>query len=158
MRFNMKNNKKVLLGFVMSLILIFTISIDNNAYAERSMDIQRVNIEAEILKDGTLTIKEYRTIYFEGQYNGFYQNLNMEPGVNITDIKVSEDGSPYQYNPGNDYGPPGTYLTKDEGNSILVDWSIDAFDETRTFLLEYKVHNQVKIHDDIGELNYMFLG
>jgi len=158
MRFNMKNNNKVLLVFVMSLILIFTISIDNNAYAERSMDLQRVNIEAEILKNGTMVVNEYRTIYFDGQYNGFYQNLKMEPGVSISDIKVSEDGVPYQFNPGDDYGPPGTYLTKDEGNSILVDWSIDAFNEKRTFLLQYKVHNQVKIHDDIGELYYQFIG
>jgi uncharacterized membrane protein len=153
----MIKNKKILLIFVISLILIISTSIEN-AYADRSMDIERVIIDAEILNDGTLVIKERRTIYFEGQYNGYYQNLVMEPGVGISDIKVSENGTPYEYNPGDDYGPPGTYLTKNEGSSILVDWSIDAFNETRTFLLEYKVHNQVKIHDDIGELYYKFIG
>jgi uncharacterized membrane protein len=157
MRLNMIKNKKILLVFVISFILIISTSMEN-AYADRSMDIERVIIDAEILNDGTLVIKEKRTIYFEGQYNGYYQNLVMEPGVDISDIKVSENGNPYEYNPGDDYGPPGTYLTKNEGSSILVDWSIDAFNETRTFLLEYKVHNQVKIHDDIGELYYKFIG
>jgi hypothetical protein len=111
MRLNMIKNKKILLIFVISLILIISTSIEN-AYADRSMDIERVIIDAEILNDGTLVIKERRTIYFEGQYNGYYQNLVMEPGVGISDIKVSENGNPYEYNPGDDYGPPGTYLTK----------------------------------------------
>ncbi len=154
----MKINKRVYIFLVLSFILVVLFSNNIDVYAEKSMDIQRVNIEAEILKDGTMVVNEYRTIYFEGQYNGFYQNLKLDRGVSITDIEVSENGTLYQYNPGNDYGPPGTYLTKDEGNNILVDWSIDAYNETRTFLLEYKVHNQVKIHDDIGELYYQFIG
>src|SRR6056297_3618435 len=131
----MKINKRVYIFLVLSFILVVLFSNNIDVYAEKSMDIQRVNIEAEILKDGTMVVNEYRTIYFEGQYNGFYQNLKLDRGVSITDIKVSENGTPYQYNPGTEYGSPGTYLTKDEGNSILVDWSINADNESRTFLL-----------------------
>jgi uncharacterized membrane protein len=141
--------------FVFFLLLLFT---GKEGYATRSMDINNVTITAEVLPDGTMLIQEERTINFQGQHNGFFQNLRMDPGVSITDVVVSENGMNYTYNPGYDYGPVGTYLTRDEPNNIHVDWSIDAFNQTRTFLLTYKVHNQIKLHNDVGELYYKFIG
>lgn len=144
-----------LFGFVFLVLLLFTVE---EGYATKSMDINKVTITAEVLTDGTMLIQEERTIDFQGQHNGFFQNLRMDPGVSITDVVVSENGVNYTYNPGNDYGPVGTYLTRSEPNNIHVDWSIDAYNQTRTFLLTYKVHNQIKLHNDVGELYYKFIG
>ncbi|MBV1759034.1 MAG: DUF2207 domain-containing protein [Dethiosulfatibacter sp.] len=152
----LKNKTHLLVfGFVFFMLLLFT---SKEGYATKSMDINKVAITAEVLKDGTMLIQEERTIVFQGQHNGFFQNLRMDPGVSITDVAVSENGVNYTYNPGYDYGPVGTYLTRTEPNNIHVDWSIDAFNQTRTFLLTYKVHNQIKLHNDVGELYYKFVG
>ena len=71
---------------------------------------------------------------------------------------VSENGQAYEFNPGTDYGPPGTYLVKEEGDDLLIDWSIDAEDETRTFEVSYRVLNVVKIHQDVAEFYRKFVG
>ncbi|HNX29861.1 MAG TPA: DUF2207 domain-containing protein, partial [Syntrophomonadaceae bacterium] len=76
----------------------------------------------------------------------------------ITEVQVSENGQPYTFNPGTEYGPVGTYLTKYEAGDILIDWSIDAYDQVRTFDVSYRVVNAVKIHSDVAELYRKFVG
>ncbi|QUH26479.1 DUF2207 domain-containing protein [Serpentinicella alkaliphila] len=152
----MSNSKKIFRLF--SLIVFLFIYSSNIAYANRSLSIDKVYINVEILKDGTMVIQEERQITFNGQYNGFFQEVDKDKGVNIKDIRVLENGIPYEFNPTTTYGPPGTYLVRDQLNLVHIDWSIDALNETRTFVVEYIVENQPKIHKDIGELYYKFIG
>ncbi|MBN2285788.1 MAG: DUF2207 domain-containing protein [Tissierellales bacterium] len=155
MSFNKRKSSSLIL-FCIALLLLLPLSM--TVYADKSLDINQVDIRAEILSDGTIWIQESRTFEFNGQHNGVFQNLRTDPGVYITDITVTENGVSYLYNPGTSYGPTGTYLTRFEPNNVHVDWSIDAYDETRTFLLSYYVHQQVRLHDDIGEIYYKFIG
>ncbi len=149
--------KKMIKTIFIACLMVLMFS-GSPVHANRSLEIQQVNIQAEIFSDGTMAVQETRTIRFNGQYNGFFQNLRMDPGVKITDVQVFEEDTPFTYNPGSDYGPPGTYLVRPEDNNLHVDWSIDAYNETRTYLLSYVVHNQVMLHDDVAEINYQFIG
>lgn len=123
----------------------------------RSLSMQQVIVDAEALPDASLQVTERLTIKFSGQWNGFYIKIP-QGDTPIADVVVREKGQPYTFNPSTDYGPPGTYLLKTEGSQMLIDWSISARDEVRTFDVSYRVKNAVKIHNDAAELYRKFIG
>ncbi len=127
------------------------------ALAERSLTMEQIIVDARVLPDASMQVTEKITVDFSGKWEGFYVKIPVGD-TPIVDVTVSEQGQPYEYNPGTDYGPPGTFLTKSEGNNILIDWSIDAYDQVRTFEVSYRVVNAVKIHNDVAELYRKFIG
>lgn len=140
----------------MILILVFSINTEK-AYA-RSLEYLEINIEAEMNRDGSVSIVENRTVKMNGKWEGFYYYILLNQDIEIVDILVSENGVPYIYNPGTEYGEVGTYLIKSDKDRVLIDWSIDAKDEIRTFELSYRVNNLVKVYNDIAEFYYQFIG
>lgn len=127
------------------------------SFADRSLSMQTLDIRAEIMPDASMKVVESITVDFSGQWNGFYVQIP-EGNTPIVDVTVSENGQSYTFNPGTEYGPPGTFLIKQEGADKLIDWSIDAYDMARTFELSYTVVNAVKIHSDVAELYRKFVG
>ncbi len=150
-----KNHRRllgILFGCFVSLNLVAGI-----AFAGRSLSIESVAIEARVLPDATLDVIERITVNFSGTWNGFFVKIP-QGNTPVENVMVSEKGHPYAFNPGSDYGPPGTFLTKPEGDELLIDWSIAATNETRSFDVSYKVTNAVKIHADTAELYRKFVG
>lgn len=142
----------LLLGILLTLVFV-----SGPAQAERSFDITQINVNAEILPDATMQVTEYISIDFTGQWNGFFRTIPKDYS-HIVEVVVFENGKAYSFNPTAEYGPPGTYLVQDQGDSVLIDWSIDALDESRTFAISYRVLNAVKIHNDAAELYRKFIG
>ena len=140
----------------LALVLLLLI-LPVTALADRSLSMKEVSVEAQLLPDASMRVVERITVDFSGAWNGFYVKIPQGQSP-IREISVSENGKAYQYQPGTDYGPPGTYLTKTEGNNILIDWSISASDEVRTFELSYRVINAVSLHTDTAELYRKFIG
>ena len=143
-----------LIAFIFFLIIV---SFFNTAKAERSIEIKDIKIEAQILNDASMNVTEKITVYFNGKWNGFYINIAQSNNNVISDIIVSENNQPYKFNQGSKYGPPGTYLTKKDNDKIIVDWSINAENQQRIFVVSYKVSNAVKIHNDIAEFYRKFI-
>ncbi len=127
------------------------------ALADRSLTMDQIIVDAQVLPDASMQVTERITVDFSGQWNGFYVKIP-QGNTPIVEVQVSENGQPYEFNPGTEYGPPGTYLTKSEGGDILIDWSIDAYDQVRTFDVSYRVINAVKIYQDTAELYRKFIG
>ncbi|KUG03349.1 hypothetical protein ASZ90_019235 [hydrocarbon metagenome] len=150
--------RKYRIGFLSLLMgLLLAISIlPGSALADRSLSLEQVVVDAQVLPDASMQVTERITVDFSGQWNGFYIKIP-QGDTPIIEVAVSENGQPYQFNPGTEYGPPGTYLTKTEGNQILIDWSISAADQVRTFDVSYRVLNAVKIHSDVAELYRKFI-
>lgn len=113
--------------------------------------------EAELLPDGSMQVTEHITVTFHGSYEGYYVTIPLD-NAPLSDIVVAENNTPYQFNPGTDYGPPGTYLVKQEGNQVTIDWSIKASDEQRTFAVSYRVNGLIKLHNDVAEFYRKFVG
>lgn len=141
---------------VLFLSLSLFLAFAGIAYADRSFDMEHVDIEAQLLPDASMRVTEKLTIDFSGQWNGFFVKIP-QGDTPVKEILVSENGQPYKFNPGTEYGPPGTYLVKQEGNQVVIDWSIAAQDESRTFEVSYRVVNAVKIHNDTAELYRKFV-
>lgn len=124
----------------------------------RTLEMESVSHNLTIHPDASVTVTEYLTVKFNGQWNGFYRDIPEDYGTMLADIAVTENGQAYQFNPGTEYGPPGTFLVKRSNNNATIDWSINAQDETRVFILRYRVLNAVKIHNDTAEFYRKFIG
>ncbi len=135
------------------LIVLFPVSVQ----AERSLTMEKIMVDAQVLPDASMQVTEHITVDFSGKWEGFYVKIP-QGNTPIVNVVVSENGQAYEFNPGTDYGPPGTYLTKLEGNDILIDWSIETYGGKRTFEVSYLVQNAVQVHDDVAELYRKFIG
>lgn len=127
------------------------------ALADRSLTMDQIIVDAIVFPDASMLVTERITVDFSGQWNGFYVKIP-QGNSPITEVQVSENGQPYEFNPGTEYGPPGTFLIKYEGDDILIDWSINAYNQVCTFDVSYRVVNAVKIHSDVAELYRKFIG
>ncbi|NMB34853.1 MAG: DUF2207 domain-containing protein [Firmicutes bacterium] len=127
------------------------------AQVARSFPVEQVAIEAEILPDASLAVTENITVDFSGWFKGFFVKIP-RGDTPIEDISVKENGEPYTFNPGDGYAPPGRWLIKAEGDRFLIDWSIAAADEVRTFEVSYRIIDAVKIHEDTAKLYRKFIG
>lgn len=157
----MKNNeirRRKLKSCIFVLILgLMLIGFADTSGADRIFTMQKVVVDAVVLPDCTMQVTERLTVDFNGHWNGFYINIPRSDSP-VTDVVVSENGKPYTFNPGTKYGPPGTYLIKNENSKTTIDWSIDATDELRAFDISYHVVNAVKVHNDAAELYRKFIG
>lgn len=144
------------ISLLVGLILVVTLA-PTVALADRSLTMEQIMVDAQVLPDASMLVTEHITVDFSGRWEGFFVKIP-QGDTPIVDVVVSENGQAYEFNPGTDYGPPGTYLTKLEGNDILIDWSIDTYGGKRIFDVSYRVINAVKIHNDVAELYRKFIG
>ncbi|MFY9115459.1 MAG: DUF2207 domain-containing protein [Dethiobacteria bacterium] len=113
--------------------------------------------DAELLPDGSMLVTEHITVTFNGTYEGYFISIP-RGSTPLSDILVSENGVAYNFNPGMEYEPPGTFLIKHESDDIIIDWSIDATDVQRTFDVSYRVNDLVTVHDDVADFYRKFIG
>lgn len=154
----MKKSKKIACIFFFLLFLITIMPFFSASMEAKTFALPEVYIEAEIHPDGSLQVQEQWTVEFLGKASGFFRWLPLEPPLSIVDISVSEEGEPYKFNPGAHHGPAGTFFVKEKEDEVLVDWSFEAQEEERTFTLAYRLENLIKVHDDVAELYYKFIG
>jgi len=148
---------KIYRNLIALIFFLIIVSFFTTVKAERSIELKDIKIEAQILNDASMNVTEKITVNFNGKWNGFYINIAQNNTNVINDIIVSENNQPYKFNQGSKYGPPGTYLIKKENDKIIVDWSINAENQQRNFVVSYKVTNAVKIHNDIAEFYRKFI-
>ncbi len=153
--FFFKSKLRVLVVIFFGILLIQ--SFASEKVQARSFDIEDIQINAEVLPDASMKVTEKLTINFSGQWNGFYINIP-QGSTPIEEVTVSENGEVYKFNSSTEYGPPGTFLVKRQYDKVLIDWSINAKDQKKTFDVSYKVVNAVKVHNDVAELYRKFIG
>ncbi|NLZ28388.1 MAG: DUF2207 domain-containing protein, partial [Firmicutes bacterium] len=146
---------QIILVFLCAALLLM-VFLPQTAEA-RSLKMNELVYDAEVFPDGSMLVNEHITVTFNGTYAGFFVSIPLD-STTISDVTVAENGDAYHFNPGTEYGPPGTFLVKEEADEVVVDWSIDATDEQRTFDLGYRVNNMVKVHSDVAEFYRKFIG
>ncbi len=144
------------------ILIIFTIATFltlATAVDARSLTINRVVIEAEILPDGSMKVVESRTVDFNGQFNGLVQYYTFEGDLSYSGVLVREADNYYSLVQQYPTTEPGTFSVNVYGADYFgLDWSFNAYNESRTFTVEYTVNNVVVVHDDVAELYYQFIG
>ena len=81
-----KSLQKSILKLLLCIIAFITmLLINNNSYA-RSYSIKDMNIQATVLDDGSVNVKQSITYNFKGSYNGIYITIP----YNLSDYEMDE--------------------------------------------------------------------
>lgn len=121
----------------------------------KSYRISRVDIVANLHVDGSMTIVETRTYQFRGRFSYATYDQSLAGTGGLSDIHVLEAGLPYRQD---DSGEPGTFQVTQKPGKVEIRWHFSARNETRTFTLEYRVLDVVRVYPDVAELHFNFVG
>lgn len=147
-----------ILKLLFIVVLIF-FSLPEEFAEARSLEIMEVDISAEVLPNGDLKVVESRTINFNGQFRGADQKFYFSGISSYSEVLIREGD--FYYTLVNQFptSEPGTYSIQVYGDEyFVIDWSFDAYNEKRTFILEYIARDVAVVHNDVAELYYKFIG
>ena len=139
--------------FILAILLLLITQSDILA---KSYSIKRIQIDAEILDDGSLRIEENRTYHFRrGNFSWADYKLPVSGLGRVVDFSLSEGNERYTLSEEKD---KGTYYTRQNEDRFYVKWYYRASKEERTFTLRYRVEDAVTVYDDVAMLYYKFVG
>jgi len=121
----------------------------------KSYRIERVDIVAQIQPDGSMVVEERRTYRFEGRFRWADYHLPIKGFTSVEDFSLRDVDTVYR--PGASEERGRYQISKDDGE-FYVKWFYRARNETRTFVLSYRVTNVLKVYPDVAELYYQFIG
>lgn len=148
-------------------VAIFAVLVAPCAAWARDYSISKVDIDATLSSDGTLTVVEERTFSFDGSFNGVYWNIPVEnadgSSIDVTPIsagyyaagtltEIEADSS------GANNSLSVRYVTSDSGTMCLQFKIFHAvYDEDVTYQIVYQVENAATSWADCGELYWKFV-
>lgn len=154
------NNISLLFFFF--CVIAFLIAAYLLATEESPHEFLKLNVNAQILEDGSLVVEEERTVSYNalngGPFTRMHQVINKYPGTEIVEVAVEEEGVFYELGPRSADRPAGKYAVTEGLRWIGIEWYYEAMHEVRTFTLHYRVVNAVDVHSDVAELYYQFVG
>ena len=121
----------------------------------KSYTIDNVEIQSSIGKDGIVRITEKRVFTFKGSFTYAYQVINKTNFKEIYDIQVSEYGRDYINNKSSD---PYTFKVIPSKKSIKIRWYHHSKDETKEFVLSYKLKDAIRIGPEDSQFHWTYLG
>ena len=103
----MNNYQKIFIACFVALFSLFKLNVIFASPPSKSYSIDRIEISAEILSDGSLSIEENRSYTFRGNFRWADYLLPLQNLGRVIDFQLSEAGMIYR--PGSDE-EPGTYF------------------------------------------------
>jgi uncharacterized membrane protein len=141
--------------FLFLSFIVFSFCSGYQALAAKDYHIESVIVDAQLNSDGSMDIKEKRTYRFEGHFHWATYLLPTEKTGGVVDFSVGEEGRPYLRT---EEEKEGTYQYEETSESISAKWFFDAKDETRTFIISYRILDVVKVYQDAAVLYHKFIG
>jgi uncharacterized membrane protein len=123
--------------------------------AGKSFVFTRVDIQATVGRDGSLTTSETRTYKFDGSFSWATRRVPLGPGQRMRDIRVSDERGAYKQA---STRQPGTFETSRDRKDVIIRWGFSAASGSRTFTIAYTIDNVVTVYDDVAELYWKFIG
>jgi uncharacterized membrane protein len=147
------------------LILLFAIGkfvyegdLSHVSLAPDSYFFEEIVIDAKVLPDGSMKVNEKWVVNFNGAFTRLYMNIPIDGFTELKNIQVSEAGTPYTLTERATHRPANHYAYWIDNNRYNIEWYYSARNETRTFNLSYQVMDCVRLHDDVAELYWKFIG
>ncbi|HIH21580.1 MAG TPA: DUF2207 domain-containing protein, partial [Candidatus Diapherotrites archaeon] len=137
----MRNSKKALLALAIFLLLASFASA-------KSFYFPNVSIDYKIAEDASVQAREELTFNFEGSFSFAYREIPLQGIERVENFKVFEKTPKglQELQPSISYSP------------FKATWYYQAFNEQKTFVLEYTLKNAVKEYDDSFELYWKLWG
>ena len=138
---------------VAAIMLAFVVS--SRTTGARSYSLDRVAVNARVDRDGSLWIEETRTYTYDGRYSWAEFRLPLDRVGRVSGFALVEGDRVFA--PASSEAP-GTYELESSDDELHVRWHYAAEDETRSFTLSYRISDAVRIHADVAEFYYQFVG
>ena len=135
---------------------IFLLALLNvlSLYA-KSYKIIKIEIIATVNLDGSIDIQEFRTYKFKGRFRWADYRKSVKGFDSIENFVLRDENFIYHSSSGKE---KGTYQVSYSNDEFYVKWFYRAKNESKTFILSYKITNILNIYPDVAELNYQFVG
>lgn len=137
------------------LPIVFLFIFTCNSIWSKSYTIDKIEVQAEILPDGSMQLTEARTYTFWGEFSWADYRLPLANIGEIKDFTLRDETTEYQ--PDSD-DKPGSYQLHVGSDEFYVRWYYQATNETRTFTLRYRITEPVTLYQDVAEFYFQFIG
>ncbi len=126
---------------------------------DRSYYMSSFKVNAQLDSSGNMSIMEEITYEFDGSFRGIYRTLKTagSDGIEAIEVYKIQNGKLNQFLQ-NDSEAENTYQLIDENDSITMKIFSTAEDESKKFIIKYKVLNAAVKYKDTGELYWKFMG
>ena len=156
-------------GIALLIVLLFVVFLFFGESAwfrrvtgEKFYEEIELRVEARVLPDGSMNVKETRSLRFNGEFSRYRRQLPHKGFSDMRIVRVAEPSQDYQRLQTVTGRPAGKYVFTrgHEKNSDVynVELYFQAKDEIRTFVIEYLVLDVVRRHTDVAELYWQFIG
>jgi uncharacterized membrane protein len=137
------------------LLLFLLLFILTQPIWPKSYTLDKIDIQAEILPNGTMQINEARTYSFRGQFSWADYLLPLKEIGEIQNFSLRDESGEYVSASNSE---PGTFQVQSTEEKFYVRWYYQAQNERRTFTLSYLVTKPVTLFQDVAEFYYKFIG
>ncbi|HYF82766.1 MAG TPA: DUF2207 domain-containing protein [Clostridia bacterium] len=153
----MRRRVAVSVIFLVICALLSTIAV--YCAEDRSYYMSSFKVNAQLDSSGNIDIMEEITYAFDGSFRGVYRTLKTagSDGLEAIEVYKTQDNRLVQFAQ-SDSETENTYQLLDEGDGIRLKIFSTAEDESRTFVIKYKVLNAAVKYKDTGELYWKFMG
>lgn len=157
----------IVIGFVMA---VFTSAIGlvgdtlwvKRLTGEKFYEETELKVEARVLPDGSMLVKEIRTLDFAGEFTRYRRQVPHYRFGDMTEVSVAEPNLPYSRIQTASGRPERNFLfykTKASGSEqYVIELFFHAKDTRKTFIIEYRITDAIELHKDVAELDWKFIG
>ena len=126
---------------------------------DRSYYMSSFVVNAQLDSTGNMDITEEITYEFDGSFRGVYRTIKTSgsDGIEAIEVYKSQAGRQTQFVQ-NDSEDENTYQLFDEGDGIKLKIFSTSEDESKTFIIKYRILNAAVKYRDTGELYWKFMG
>ncbi|MBP9781624.1 DUF2207 domain-containing protein, partial [Candidatus Woesebacteria bacterium] len=139
----------------------------------KSYTIDPVVIEANLQRDGSMSVTEQRTFNFDGDFTFAYEEILKNPDQNtnpgrtepyiITDFSICDELECYkpllgqEKESADEIRPSQRFFLNETDSSYYLKWFYRS-NTQKTFTLTYIVRNAVTLHSDTAEIYWQWVG
>ncbi|HWR30981.1 MAG TPA: DUF2207 domain-containing protein, partial [Negativicutes bacterium] len=155
---------------VISLLFILAVSaisfsdfnFDFFNLQDKSYKELELRVDAKILPDGSMAVRETRILEFKGEFSRYRRQIPHQGFGNLVDIKVAEPNLPYSLVTTPTERAEGRFAISKATVSGIANDVIELFfqakNQKRTFIIEYRFTDVVFVHSDVAEVYWKFIG
>jgi uncharacterized membrane protein len=139
-------------------VLAAAVALPSSAFG--SADVTNANVTLRLARDSSVLVSERLTFNYDGTYHASYRDIPLTNGATIdaNSISVREGNRVYQPGGCTTYGctdRTGVFgvTTTPDGSGVRIVWHHNASNETRTFVVSYRLDKVVDAYDDVLDFN-----
>jgi uncharacterized membrane protein len=147
-------------ALLIAIAVVAVAMVPPSAAMAKSLTVTDADVSLGLAKDASVIESERLTIKYEGSYNATYRDIPLGPGQTMDSSTISVREGNRDYRPGGctTYGcidEAGTFGATEtpDGSGARIVWHPVASDETRTFVVTYRIDKAVDAYDDVLDVN-----